>query len=91
MSFVSRGPTTGTGTGTAIIIGDAPAALAATPNVPAKGPDAPSAAAVKSSATTIATNGETMLLGESHEWQDNDGGVATRGCVHGVYHRGWVR
>ena len=42
--------------------GEAPAALAATPNAPTKGPD-----------TTVVTSSETMLLGESHEWQDDDG------------------
>ena len=65
---VSQAPATGTGTGT----GEAPAALAATPNAPAKGPEASSAAA-ESPATTIATSGETMLPGERHECQDNVG------------------
>ena len=67
-SAVSQAPTTGTGTGT----GEASAALAATPNAPAKGPEAPLAAA-ESPATTIATSDETMLPGESHKWQDNAG------------------
>ena len=65
---MSHAPITGTGTGT----DEAPAALAATLNAPAKGPEPPSAAA-ESPAITIATSGETMLPGEIHEWQDNDG------------------
>ena len=69
-SAVSQAPTTGTGTGA----GEAPAGLTAMPNAPAKDPETPSAAA-ESPVTTIATSSETMLLGKSHEWQDNGEGA----------------
>ena len=46
--------------------------MAATPNAPAKEPEAPSAAPEQPPATTC-TSGESMLRGESHEWQDSDG------------------
>ena len=67
-SVVPPAPTTGTGTG------EAPEALAAAPNAPAKGPQAPSAAP-ELPLTTTSTSGETILPGESHERQDNDGGA----------------
>ena len=59
-------PTTG--------ISEAPEGLTATPNSPApgKGPEAPSAAP-ELTPTRTSTCGETMLPGESHEWQDDDG------------------
>ena len=52
-----RLPLTGTGTSTP--------AVAQAPKIPAASPESP--------ATTTPTSGETMLPGESHEWQDNDG------------------
>ena len=66
-SVVPQAPATDTRTG------EAPEALAsATPNALAKGPEDPSAAP-ELPPTTNSTSGETMLPGESNEWQANDG------------------
>ena len=55
------------------IVSEASDTLVASPNASAEGGPETPAAAPESSATTTPTSGETMLPGERHECQDNDG------------------